>query len=247
MARSRPPVRDREALKQWRKALPGVPDDQIVIPRYWAKYYCFPPPNDTGEERDTKFVAWLIEQTIDINLSPAERPKFADSVKGVNGRAWRRAARWWDSLGPAITPLRLNQSLFTRRDKWKDFFHHTELMFCLALCYTWLDLPKRKRTAKAARKIVGDLYRRQLRCWLNGEIEPGVPDTRCDNSPPNDPEPPPVIKIDFNKFAQLVEETAATLPPEKREAYYIALSEGINRAEEANRQYHGSKARKKRP
>lgn len=229
---------DADTLAAWRAVLPGVPDDQIVLPRYHARHYIFPAPNDDGEDRpETQWlVPWLIGQTVDVSLRPAERSQFAASVKGTTGRAWRRAAAWWDSLG-RITPLKLNQSLFTRRDKWKDICHHTELMFCLALCCTWLDLPKRRRTAKAAKKIVGELYRQKLRCWERGEIEPGVPDTRWDEWEARRNEPVKTIRIDPEKFRRVVEETAAKLPPEKREAYYLQISEGLNRAEAANQNY----------
>ena len=115
-------------------------------------------------------------------MRPEERAKIAPVVRRTVANNRRRAFRWWNSLGQP-TLLRLNQSLFTRYECWKEPPDPLELKVCQALCWKWLDLPPAERSAAAARERVSVLLRERLNCFLRGEIDPGVPDTRWDPKP----------------------------------------------------------------
>src|SRR5690242_11296048 len=94
-------------LRQWREALPGVKDEEIVLPCYHAKPYGFPPPSLLPENqliwRQIRWELWLMIRLVcDMPVyCKGRRPP----VHRLAQNAFRRALRWWHSL-ENIAPLR---------------------------------------------------------------------------------------------------------------------------------------------
>jgi hypothetical protein len=169
MAKSAQAVLKSLALERWHAALPGVPDDQIVLPRFSAFQFAWFPAAPHGQ--DHPFVWEHIEMWMDLMVR-----YWHQTGSGRNERArksvqnlLRRAERWWDSL-PKLTPLLLNQRLFTHRDSWREAGDLQEFFICQALCLAWLNLPKKRRSAAAAKQCVQKILRE-----MRDRVEAGMP------------------------------------------------------------------------
>lgn len=149
--------KDRVALKHWRKVLPGVPDDEIVLPRNMANGYSFPIPSKVTNSPEI----WACIDSFVYQLLVAGPPgKVNAHIESVR-KVIRRAFRWWDSLGEP-TPLMLNQKFYTRHGKWKNPADVPELWICWSLCLSWLNLPANERSAGAAKLHVRGVLTRAI-------------------------------------------------------------------------------------
>src|SRR5687767_7755438 len=106
---------------QWdeycRAAFPDTPQDQIAQPRYYGRWFPLPtkPLSDTPE--DTSFIRhWLY--SVCRQLAGFDKTGKATLRRNYQTR-FARAARWWASLRTRSL-LALHQSLYPRREKWKD-------------------------------------------------------------------------------------------------------------------------------
>jgi len=142
--------RDESSLEHWRKVFPGVPDDEIVLPRYHAKSFVLPPP-PYGTD-DPKVWQHLLD--VHFYLYTAACASTGDDRGGdksmhartrrIAAKRSRQAMRWWRTL-KSPTVLQVQQQLFTRKDKWKDIQDYPEFLASLIIVQTWLNLPKSQR------------------------------------------------------------------------------------------------------
>ena len=169
---TRTQILDESAGEGWRAALPGVPDGQITLPRYHAKGYNFPPVGLHGS--DAPELWWWVRRLADgLVLQVGTTPQVGKGSDAFLRRqvknTLRRAERWWERLGNP-DPLRLNQSLYTRHDKWKDIADFPEFLVCFLLCWAWLALPTNRRSKPAAVRLVREHLRVAVQRFENGEI-----------------------------------------------------------------------------
>ena len=159
-------------LEHWRKVLPGVPDEQIVLPHYNAVGLSFPqPPHGMDDIHVWDWISnWLYHVSYRHGrLGGGRDERMRRYVRNIE----RRAERWWDSLGKR-TVLMLNQKLYTHRDGWKDIFDIYEFHACYSLCLAWLNLPLSQRSASAAKAKVRALLREMMERVEAGETNGDV-------------------------------------------------------------------------
>jgi hypothetical protein len=167
---ARTPERDESARDVWRAALPGVPDEAITLPRYHAKGYNFPPANLHGS--DAPELWWWVRGFADafvLHLGTAPQlGKGPDRyLRRQTKNTLDRAARWWNGLDE-IDTLRLNQSLYARRDKWKDIQDLPEFLACLTLCWIWITLPADRRSKSETLRLTRQHFRDAIDRFENG-------------------------------------------------------------------------------
>lgn len=164
MANQRQRQLDAGALENWRKALPGIPDDQIVLPRYHAKFFCFPPaPHNADDPVRWKSLSDIILYFFIFSCSSTADDRGGDKsfharTRRIAAKKLRQAMRWWRTLRRP-TVLQVQHQLFARKNKWKDIQDYPEFLACLAITLSWLNLPVSSRAPAEIQSRIDPLLR----------------------------------------------------------------------------------------
>ena len=146
MANQRQIFLDKVALKEWRKVLPGVHDEEIVLPRYHARWTPLPlPPHHTDDPDRWKLVdlygvVWSCSW-FSADVTGGDKTIY-DRTCRIAAKKMRQAMRWWRTFRRP-TLLKVQQELYSRKNHWKDIQDLPEFLACHALVRIWLYLPKR--------------------------------------------------------------------------------------------------------
>lgn len=63
----------------------------------------------------------------------------------------------------------MNQTLYVRRNMWKNKFGMPEFFVCWSLCQAWFNLPKNKRSARVAKATIRTMLNDAMRRRITGE------------------------------------------------------------------------------